>query len=368
MLTATTSITNQILARQPFSSIVTNKASLKQSFRHDHSESKQMKSSTSSSSSSSSSGCGGSSSLCSTSNADLTSLLSSTNITNITNDESSIKANDYNRRSLSVKSHSEQTSSNLDYNRHSTASSGSSVGSKNQLLISTCDAQQDLLLISPTSINSAKQQLSPCSVAGLAATFNSHNRSGSCTPNNYQPRSNSVSIKPKNTNPIGAGAQISNLVHTASIANRKPSFKFESNILNRVQNMNMSKVKNNFSKPEVEIKSKNEETETMSHLIKNGIINNPNFQLMNKRNSLNRSENVFDNQMKLLKRQQSMNKPTTPTMIKPESTSETTTPTAAANNLSMMLNNKSSNHQISLDSGIYLPSECDDACFNVNVR
>ncbi len=92
-----------------------------------------------------------------------------------------------------------------------------------------------------------------------------------------------------------------------------------------------------------------------------------------KRNSLHNEKSVVDqHQMKALKRHQSINKPVLTeniaSMLKP---SNMALMNGNARNIMMMMNMKigenKSNHQISLDSGIYLPSESEDCSFQLNV-
>ena len=88
-----------------------------------------------------------------------------------------------------------------------------------------------------------------------------------------------------------------------------------------------------------------------------------------KRNSLNNENTVMvvvdSQQVKLLKRHQSINKP----VITNENIANMLKPSNLMNVKSVMskIGDNKSNHQISLDSDIYLPSESEDSSFQLNV-
>jgi hypothetical protein len=261
------------------------------------------------------------------------------------NDEQQLlskQAENVNRRSLSsVKSSSSGCSSgesninanvtNVDnslkqLNRHSTVSNCSSKSINNSITSSSAE-QRIIDQIEDYENNQANQSpKSPTgSVAGLAAAYLS-NRSNSV---NYK-NSNHVLNATKSTTPTAAAC---NLTHSASIAYRKPSFKFESNIFNRVQNMNISKIKcldsngKQISKPLDENETTTSQSDFKSIISSNKIItmNGDNLKrhklIINKFNENSQQPNVIK-----------------------------------------------SNHQISLDSGIYLPSESEDNnSFNLNI-
>jgi hypothetical protein len=335
-ISTTTSTTNQILARQTSNTLNANKQfnSLNQPSRNGK-QSTLVKSSTSSTSSS---GCGGSSSL--SSNIDLSSLPSTCSSFINMNDEQQLlskQVENVNRRSLSsVKSSSSGCSSgesnintnvaNADnslkqLNRHSTVSNCSSKSINNSIASS---AEQRIIdQIDDYELNQASQSpKSPTgSVAGLAAAYLS-NRSNSV---NYK-NSNHASIVTKNSTSTTAPCH---LTHSASIAYRKPSFKFESNIFSRVQNMNISKVK--CLDPNGKLLDENETTKGQSDF--KSIISSNNLATMNGDN-LKRHKLIINK----------------------------------FNENNQVHNVIKSNHQISLDSGIYLPSESEDNnSFNLNI-
>ena len=204
------------------------------------------------------------------------------------------------------------------------------------------------------------------SVAGLAANYS--NRSNSVS---YRNPANNVASTPTTAN-------TTNLTHSASIACRKPSFKFESNILNRVQNMSNGNKMKCFNKNNgallISTSSQKNNTETIeSTEIKRNSLNNE---------TQHQSCNTSSEQIKLLKRHQSINKSvitneTIANMLKPSNlmnakmnlinniTQQSTTTSSTM--MTSNHHNSKSNHQISLDSGIYLPSESEDCSFQMNV-
>ncbi len=68
-------------------------------------------------------------------------------------------------------------------------------------------------------------------------------------------------------------------------------------------------------------------------------------------------------QIKLLKRHQSINKP----VITNETIANMLRPSNLINAKMNIIASHKSNHQISLDSGIYLPSESEDCSFQMNI-
>lgn len=345
--------------------------------------------SSSSSSSSSSSGCGGSSSLSSSSNIDLTSLsstcASSSSNTNIVLDENQptnsklathtpLEAN-ANRRSLSIKT------AHVDFLYKPTCMS-KKTSEHHEPSSSSFIVEPTPRLQSPPGTGS---------VAGIAASFLSNFNSSSI---NGQVRSNSVSVKqtqqsatanppngttaPSPNRPMTTSST-SSLNYSLSVSHRKPSFKFENNtILNRVQNMNINKIK--FNKTD---KAQQPSLNLNINELKEEHSNNP--IVTNKRNSLNR-ESFYSNETtnKLIKRQQSINKIINSQSIlancsstsagsgvvshqqqQQHQLSQTTgsnnvVPTIVSNANNQVKIGENRSNQISLDSGIYLPSESED--------
>ena len=219
-----------------------------------------------------------------------------------------------------------------------------------------------------------------------------------------QIRSNSVNVKhatPNNLNTSDAANQhhaqntYATLNHSAPIANRKPSFKFESSILNRVQNMNLNSSSSTNNNTKIKCMPSNKmprqptaastnkassqaylnEQDTLSHHSEeysddvfskssnsavthsshsNNMVTTNDFI---KRASLNSSSassssamsyNNYDTTTQI-KRQQSINKAQQQQIQQQQQRHHYDTS-----------GGKSNNHQISLDSGIYLPSESEE--------
>lgn len=294
-----TTTTSQILSRQPF--IVSSKH---QSFNLKNRETPFMKSSKSncSSTSSSSSGCGGSSSICSSSNNDLTFMTNETN------------------------------------NRNSTSSTTSSVLAS-PMSLSASSSNNEILQTkkSDSSVSSSSSSNASSPQNSLVVSSSFYTNSSTLSNNQYK-RSNSVSYKS-----ITNGSTAS----SSSITNRKPSFKFESNILNKVQFMNMKKTTDSTN--QTPLKSLNESTVLPSHL-----------QDTYKRNSLGRDD-LFEQSQRIIKRQQSINSSKSYQQQQQPSgilfKNGIKTPTAQ----SIIINQiKMNQHQMSLDSGIFLPSESEE--------
>ncbi len=364
---ATTLTTSQILARQPSAKLVSSKQH--QSFNLKKANSiyatNQMKSSqsncSSSSSSSSSSGCGGSSSICSSSNTDLTYMAAENNgIININRNSTSSTSSSVLASPLSCLSAS---SSNNEIINQVCVKKTTPEHLPVRAYESSCGSSG-----SSSSSNSPQNSL----ISGSSGFSYSSNSSSSATLNQYK-RSNSVNYKSmNNTNQLPTAS-------TSSIANRKPSFKFESNILNKVQFMNSNKTneqKNNHShsvrQTASPLKSLNEVTIPSQSLLKQQ------DNCMNKRNSLGREE-IFEQSQKLIKRQQSVNSHKSfqnqPNFGQLRALQQMNISSSASNSgkspasPSIILNQiKMNQHQMSLDSGIFLPSETEEYnSFNLNI-
>lgn len=373
---ATTLTTSQILARQPVASLVSAKQH--QSFNLKKANSiyatNQMKSSqsncSSSSSSSSSSGCGGSSSICSSSNTDLTYMTPE-------NNNNSNGSNSNNRNSTSSTSSSVLAS---PLSCLSTSSSNNEIINQASVKKATPEhlpqvrAYESSYGGSGSSSSSSSPQNSL--ISGSSAFSYSSGGSTSATLNQYK-RSNSVNYKSMNSSSQLPTAS------TSSIANRKPSFKFESNILNKVQFMNSNKINEqtnsvtHSAKPTSSssspLKSLNE-VMVPSHLL----LQHQQESSINKRNSLGRDE-IFEQSQKLIKRQQSVNSHKSfqnqPSLAQLRTIQQMNSLSSTSNNNktpgspSIIINQiKMNQHQMSLDSGIYLPSEAEEYnSFNLNL-
>ena len=133
---------------------------------------------------------------------------------------------------------------------------------------------------------------------------------------------------------------VNSLNHT-SLSNRKPSFKFESNILNRVQNMNLS---NNTAA----LNNKQHATpssKSSSHASLNSNLNTEIEQ--------HQGEDVFyTNPRNIFEKKIQQNNTSSGMVMR--------MPSINKSNINIVRTNNQGNnslHQISLDSGIYLPSD-----------
>jgi trimeric autotransporter adhesin len=282
-ISTTTPITNQILARQQ--QIISAATNANGGSLHVNTPLKTTIDS--SNSSTSSSGCGGSSSIVDLSSLPLSSSSSSSSTNIVADTELSANSNlnqhngaSSNRHSLSIKSSDfragneasqlQQTPSTPAHNLHSDAASSSSNqrhASSSNLVNEQHQHAVEQLTVTLSEIASgsnnnhhqaASLRLPPrsgavspneCgSVAGLAANYYSNASRSNSISYKYPPVHSALTSPTHNNHhyqPPSTGSNSSNTTTYAStsIAHRKPSFKFESNILNRVQNMNMSKIK-----------------------------------------------------------------------------------------------------------------------------
>jgi hypothetical protein len=255
-----------------------------------------IKSSKSNCSSSSSSGCGGSSSICSSSNNDLTFMAENNN-------------------------------------RNSTSSTTSSVlVSPTTSCLSTSSSNNEILNKKNGLENKNYENIST-----LSSSASSPHNSMVCSsstysnlPTNQYKRSNSVNYKTINTTAANTTTTTTNnnntTVCSTSMANRKPSFKFESNILNKVQFMNMNKTEKNLN-------------ESSSHL-------QDNLKSIKRQQSLSINKSFSHNQHQS-GASLSNNQINKTALIKTSTKS------------SIIINQIKMN-QISLDSGIFLPSETEE--------
>jgi len=253
-----------------------------------------IKSSKSNCSSSSSSGCGGSSSICSSSNNDLTFMAENNN-------------------------------------RNSTSSTTSSVlVSPTTSCLSTSSSNNEILNKKNGLENKNYENIST-----LSSSASSPHNSMVCSsstysnlPTNQYKRSNSVNYKTINTTAANTTTTNNNntTVCSTSMANRKPSFKFESNILNKVQFMNMNKTEKNLN-------------ESSSHL-------QDNLKSIKRQQSLSINKSFSHNQHQS-GASLSNNQINKTALIKTSTKS------------SIIINQIKMN-QISLDSGIFLPSETEE--------
>lgn len=371
---ATTLTTSQILARQPTASLVSSKQhqsfNLKKAnsiYATNQMKSSQSNCSSSSSSSSSSSGCGGSSSICSSSNTDLTYM-------------------------------APETTGNININRNSTSSTSSSVlasplsclsssSSNNESInqVSVKKATPEHLPVrayessgcgSGSSGNSSSSSSPQNSlISGSSAFSYSSNCSSSSTLSRYK-RSNSVNYKSMNSSSQLPTAS------TSSIANRKPSFKFESNILNKVQFMNSNKMNEQNNNNSYSGKQTTSPLKSLNEVIipSQSLLLKQQDNSMSKRNSLGRDrDDIYEQSQKLIKRQQSVNSHKSfqnqPNLGQLRTIQQMNNSSLASNSNkspaspSLIINQiKMNQHQMSLDSGIFLPSETEDYnTFNLNV-
>lgn len=171
------------------------------------------------------------------------------------------------------------------------------------------------------------------------------------TSNPTYKRSNSVNYKSVSQQPTAH--------HHHSMTNRKPSFKFESTILNKVQFMNMSKTEPKMQPlNETKVLLANHESD------------------LGKRSSLGRDADTYEHKS-TIRRQQSTNSSKSYTQhqqqqqaqLQHQASKKMNTSAKLPSAQSIMINQiKMNQHQMSLDSGIFLPSENEEYnSFNINL-
>jgi len=145
------------------------------------------------------------------------------------------------------------------------------------------------------------------------------------------------------------------------MTNRKPSFKFESTILNKVQFMNMSK-----TEPK------------MQPLNETKVLLASHESDLGKRSSLGRDADTYEHKS-TIRRQQSTNSSKSYTQhqqqqqqqaqLQHQASKKMNTSAKLPSAQSIMINQiKMNQHQMSLDSGIFLPSENEEYnSFNINL-